>query len=317
MERRKRQKSITRHCKKRGWFLSKRWVPKSRLLWTPKHSITATVQGLDEDVKKSLAPGVFTKNYITIVFLPQPRLYLSSLSVLQQINLDCADGFMLALCLKLSPDEAVVWRWPLQLIPKQFPLSSVIGDTWEQILELVSSPTAEVSTSARVGCTRMLGQGYADKQYTEGSTLQASRTCPRDVPCWRREGCRMKISALEVVGKFTGVSSHGVIVMKRWVHGSWCRGTKGLLEHMATVANYPQPLQNLHFLEVQWMWVASLWVLESVGGSSVRNILQKINKSLGKFVLSDPLATRLTVLSCRESSESHLSSSGSFALHLW
>lgn len=222
---------------------------------------------------------------------------------------------MLALCLKLSPDEAVVWRWPLQLIPKQFPLSSVIGDTWEQILELVSSPTAEVSTSARVGCTRMLGQGYADKQYTEGSTLQASRTCPRDVPCWRREGCRMKISALEVVGKFTGVSSHGVIVMKRWVHGSWCRGTKGLLEHMATVANYPQPLQNLHFLEVQWMWVARPWVLESVGGSSVRTILQKINTSLVKFVLSDPLATHLTVLSCRESSESHLSSSGSFALH--
>lgn len=63
--------------------------------------------------------------------------------------------------------------------------------------------------------------------------------------------------------------------------------------------------------------MARPWVLESVGGSSVRTILQKINKSLVKFVLSDPLATRLTVLSCRESSESHLSSSGSFALHLW
>lgn len=65
----------------------------------------------------------------------------------------------------------------------------------------------------------------------------------------------MKISALEVVGKLTGVSSHGLIVMKIWGHGSWCRGKKGLLEHMATMGKYPQPLQNLHFLEVQWMWM--------------------------------------------------------------
>lgn len=55
------------------------------------------------------------------------------------------------------------------------------------------------------------------------------------------------------------------------------------------------------------------------GGSSVRNILHKMSKSLGTFVLSDPLASHLTVLSCRESSESSLalSSSGSFALHTW
>lgn len=47
-------------------------------------------------------------------------------------------------------------------------------------------------------------------------------------------------------------------------------------------------------------------VLVGVGGSSVRNILHKMSKSLGKFVLLDPLATHLTVLSCRKSSESSL-----------
>lgn len=77
--------------------------------------------------------------------------------------------------------------------------------------------------------------------------------------------------------------------MKTCKRGSWGRGKKGLLEHMASVAKCPQPLQNIHLLEMQWMSVANPWVLDYVGGSSVRNTLHKINKFLGRFVLSDPL----------------------------
>lgn len=67
-------------------------------------------------------------------------------------------------------------------------------------------------------------------------------------------------------------------------------------------------------LEMQQMQVAN--VLVGVRGSSVRNTLKKMHKPLGKCVLSEPLATQLTVLCCRGSSElsSTPSSSRSFAL---
>lgn len=43
----------------------------------------------------------------------------------------------------------------------------------------------------------------------------------------------MKISALEVVEKFMSVKFPWMIVMKTGGRGSWCRGKRGLLEHMA------------------------------------------------------------------------------------
>lgn len=54
-------------------------------------------RGLEEDAEQRLTAGVYTKNYIALGFFPPHLwLHLSSQSVLQQINLDIANGFMLA-----------------------------------------------------------------------------------------------------------------------------------------------------------------------------------------------------------------------------
>lgn len=57
-----------------------------------------TARGLEEDAEQHLAAGLYTKNYIALVFFFPTHLWLhlSSQSVLQQINLDIANGFMLA-----------------------------------------------------------------------------------------------------------------------------------------------------------------------------------------------------------------------------
>lgn len=103
------------------------------------------------------------------------------------------------------------------------------------------------------------------------------------------------------------MSSLGVSVLESWILEQGGEGTVGPRGRRGKWSS--ALLQPLSFLEMQQMRVANLLV--GVGGGLVRNILKKMSKPLGKYILLEPLATQLSVLCCRGSSGSSSAPSSS------